>query len=97
MGTADLLVDTHVLVDHLRGKRRLTWDSGALALSVVTRCGLVAGSDVPERLRHLLSAMTELPVDTKVAELAGLTRRRTGIAIPDALTAATPSRTGSRS
>lgn len=33
--------------------------------------------------------MIELPIDTVIAELAGVTRRTTGIATPDALIAAT--------
>lgn len=33
--------------------------------------------------------MIELQIDRAIAELAGLTRRRTGIATPDALIAAT--------
>lgn len=89
MATAELLVDTDVLVDHLRGRRRLAPPVRWLGVSVVTRCELFAGSDEPERLRRLLAAMVELPVDGQVAELAGVTRRQTGIPTPDALIAAT--------
>lgn len=89
MATAELLVDTDVLVDHLRGRRRLAADIEQLAVSVVTRCELFAGRDEPEGLRHLLSPMIEFAIDAATAELAGLTRRRTGIATPDALIAAT--------
>lgn len=89
MVTAELLVDTDVLVDHLRGTHRLPSGAGPLGVSVVTRCELFAGRDDPEGLRHFLSPMIEYPIDTPVAELAGLTRRRTGIATPDALIAAT--------
>lgn len=89
MATADLLVDTDVLVDHLRGMRRLSTDAEKVAVSVVTRCELFAGRDESERLRRLLWPMIELPVDAAIAELAGVTRRRAGIATPDALIAAT--------
>lgn len=89
MATADLLVDTDVLIDHLRGARRLPAHGRTLAVSVVTRCELFAGRDDEERLRRLLAAMVELPVDAAVAELAGATRRSSGIATPDALIAAT--------
>lgn len=89
MATAELLVDTDVLVDHLRGTRRLSACVQPLAVSVVSRCELFAGHDEPGRLRRLLSSMIELPVDPATAELAGLTRRRTGISTPDALIAAT--------
>lgn len=89
MAAPDLLVDTDVLVDHLRGARRLPAGEASLAVSVVSRCELFAGADEPERLRRFLSPMLALPVDEAVAELAGLTRRATGIATPDALIAAT--------
>jgi predicted nucleic acid-binding protein len=89
VGTAELLVDTDVLVDHLRGDRRLSADGRRLGVSVVTRCELFAGRDEAERLRRLLSPMVDLPIDATIAELAGSTRRRTGLATPDALVAAT--------
>jgi predicted nucleic acid-binding protein len=89
VATAELLVDTDVLVDHLRGRRRLSADVQPLGVSVVTRCELFAGRDEPERLRRLLWPMIELPIDGAIAELAGLTRRSTGIPTPDALIAAT--------
>ncbi len=89
MATAELLVDTDVLVDHLRGARRLSVDGERLGISVVSRCELFAGRDEPERLRRFLSPLIELPIDQVVAELAGMTRRSTGIATPDALIAAT--------
>jgi predicted nucleic acid-binding protein len=89
VATADLLVDTDVLVDHLRGRRRLVADGRRLAVSVVSRCELFAGCDEPDRLRRLIAPMVELPIDAAIAELAGTTRRRTGIATPDALIAAT--------
>jgi predicted nucleic acid-binding protein len=89
VATAELLVDTDVLIDHLRGQRRLRAEGRRLSISVVTRCELFAGRDAPERLRWLLESMIELPVDSAIAELAGSTRRRTGITTPDALIAAT--------
>ncbi len=89
MATAELLLDTDVLIDHLRGQRRLRATGRLLGVSVVSRCELFAGRDEPERLRRLLGAMIELPVDGTIAEVAGATRRRTGIATPDALIAAT--------
>ena len=56
---------------------------------MVSCCELFAGRDEPERLRRFLWPMVELPIDAAIAELAGLTRRDTGIATPDALIAAT--------
>lgn len=89
MATAELLVDTDVLIDHLRGERRLRGEGRRLGVSVVSRCELFAGRDEPTVLRGLLRAMIELPIDSAIAELAGVTRRETGIATPDALIAAT--------
>jgi len=89
VATAELLVDTDVLIDHLRGQRRLRADSRRFGISVVSRCELFAGRDEPRRLRRFLWPMMELPIDAVIAELAGMTRRDTGIATPDALIAAT--------
>jgi predicted nucleic acid-binding protein len=89
VATADVLVDTGVLIDHLRGHRRLPADVERLGVSVVSRCELLAGADEPERLRRFLWPMIELALDSAIAELAGITRRRTGIVTPDALIAAT--------
>jgi predicted nucleic acid-binding protein len=89
VATAEVLVDTDVLVDHLRGARRLPADVERLGVSVVSRCELFAGADDPQRLRRFLWPMRELAIDSTIAELAGITRRRTGIATPDALIAAT--------
>jgi len=89
VATAELLLDTDVLIDHLRGARRLSVDRRRPGISVVSRCELFAGRDDPEGLRRFLSPMIELPIDGVIAELAGVTRRDTGIATPDALIAAT--------
>jgi len=89
VATAEVLVDTDVLIDHLRGDHRLSTDLRHLGVSVVSRCELFAGRDDPHRLRRFLAAMIDLPIDATIAELAGATRRDTGIATPDALIAAT--------
>lgn len=89
VATVELLVDTDVLIDHLRGERRLSAEGRMLGVSVISRCELFAGRDAPEQLRRLLGAMIELPVDAGIAELAGMTRRDSGIPTPDALIAAT--------
>jgi predicted nucleic acid-binding protein len=87
---ADLLVDTDVFIDHLRGDRRLLAGRDRLSYSVVTRAELFAGRSANrDGLRQLLAAHLELPVDREVAELAGLVRRETGARLPDALIAAT--------
>jgi predicted nucleic acid-binding protein len=87
---AELLVDTDVFIDHLRGARELRVGRNALSYSVITRCELFAGASADERLiGRLLSPFRELAVDRAVAESAGRIRRETGVRTPDALIAAT--------
>ena len=87
---ADLLVDTDVFVDHVRGSRALTPGRNRLFYSVLTRCELFGGARADEEgLRLLLGSFPELPVDRAVSERAGRLRRAAGIRTPDALIAAT--------
>lgn len=86
----DLLVDTDVFVDHLRGARRIQLGRDRIHYSVVTRCELFAGREMEEEtVRRLLDGFEELPVDRPVAERAGRLRRAGGLRTPDALIAAT--------
>ena len=87
---ADLLVDTDVCVDHLKGIKRLR-RSGRLAYSVITRAELLADQSADEpTLRRFLAGMDELPVDRRVAERAGRLRKDVpSLKMPDALIAAT--------
>lgn len=87
---ADLLVDTDVLVDHLRGARALRSGRQRLLYSVITRAELFAGATGDEpQVALLLGSLPELAVDRPVAERAGRIRRDVGIRLPDALIAAT--------
>jgi predicted nucleic acid-binding protein len=87
---ADVLVDTDVFVDHLRGARELQPGRDTISYSVITRCELFAGTHTEEAAVELLLApFRELPVDRAVAERAGRVRRETGIRTPDAIIAAT--------
>jgi predicted nucleic acid-binding protein len=86
---ADVLVDTDVFVDHLRGARAIEVGRHRLHYSVITRAELFAGSAATEVVSTLLEPLRELPVDGEVAERAGRIRRETGIRLPDALIAAT--------
>ncbi len=80
-----ILVDTSVLVDHLRGdadSRRATSEavrSGErLACSVVTKVEVLAGMRPDEErvTRRLLQALEWMPVDDAVAERAGALANR---------------------
>lgn len=86
-----LLVDTDVFVDHLRGVRRIADVAPPTsAVSVVTRAELLAGAATEhDAVRGLLAPLTELPVTAAIAERAGQVRRASGVALPDALIAAT--------
>lgn len=86
---ADTLLDTDVLVDHLRGARRLEV-AGDPAYSVVTRTELFAGRASQEAaVVRLLAPFRELPVEREVAERAGRLRREHGVRLADALIATT--------
>ena len=87
---ADLLVDTDVFIDHLRGARPVEAGRNRIHYSVVTRCELFSGrSAIDTIIRELLAPFAELHVDRAVSERAGLLRRETGLRTPDALIAAT--------
>lgn len=87
---ADLLVHSDVLVDHLRGARRLQPGPDRLSYSAVTRFDLFASEDADERrIQRLLSPFQELSLDRRVAERAGRLLRDTSLAAADALIAAT--------
>lgn len=87
-GAPVAVVDTDVLIDHLRGHRRLG-AAAVLAYSTVTRCELFTGTDNPDVVRRLLAALVEVDVDRGIAEAAGVIRKDRGLAVPDALVAAT--------
>ncbi|HEY6202035.1 MAG TPA: type II toxin-antitoxin system VapC family toxin [Candidatus Limnocylindria bacterium] len=86
---ADLLLDTDVLIDVLRGARRLAVTGHRVAYSVVTKAELFSGrAKDEEAVRVLLSPFRELDVDGTIAEHAGrLARVR--VDMSDALIAAT--------
>ncbi len=98
---AHLLIDTDVLVDHLRGleqaKRFLRGrrESGDLLYcSVITHAELLAGARPSEEplLRALLRTLQAVTINEAIAEQAGLYCRQYakshGLLLPDALIAA---------
>jgi predicted nucleic acid-binding protein len=87
---ADLLVDTDIFIDHLRGKRPFVPGRNRVFYSVITRAELFAGHNATEEpIRLLLAPFTEVTVDRSIAETGGLLRRDTAMPLPDALIAAT--------
>ena len=85
---ADLLVDTDVFVDHLRGARLLRVGRNRVHVSVITRCELLAGTSASAAITRMLEPFRELVIDRQTAERAGRIRRETGTRTPDALIAA---------
>jgi toxin FitB len=85
----DLLVDTELFVDHLRGATALEPRRHRVHYSVITRAELFAGNSATELISTLLAPFRELSVSRAIAERAGRIRREAGIRLPDALIAAT--------
>jgi predicted nucleic acid-binding protein len=86
---ADLLIDTDVFVDHLRGARELRVKRHRVSYSVVTRAELFAGNTATDLSARLLAPFRELDLNGAVAERAGRIVRELGTRLPDALIAAT--------
>jgi predicted nucleic acid-binding protein len=86
---ADLLVDTDVFIDHLRGAAAIKPGRHRLHYSVVTRAELFAGNTATNLSTQLLAPFKELNIDRVVAERAGRVAREFGVRLPDALIAAT--------
>lgn len=86
---ADLLVDTDIFIDHLRGARQLKPGRHRLHYSVLTRAELLAGNSASNLTAELLAPFRELVIDRAVAERAGRVVREFGLRLPDALIAAT--------
>ena len=86
---ADVLVDTDIFIDHLRGAAELKPRNHRLHYSVITRAELFAGTSATDTIVTLLSPFREIPVDRAIAERAGRIRLESGVRLPDALIAAT--------
>ncbi|MGD9995875.1 MAG: type II toxin-antitoxin system VapC family toxin [Ilumatobacteraceae bacterium] len=86
---SDLLVDTDIFIDHLRGAAALVPGRHRLYYSVVTRAELFAGNTATNLSSQLLAPFRELAVDRAIAERAGRVAREFAIRLPDALIAAT--------
>lgn len=85
---ADILVDTDVFIDHLRGASELKPGRHRLHYSVVTRAELVAGNSATDLVSQLLAPFREIPVNRPIAERAGRVEREFQLRLPDAIIAA---------
>ena len=86
---ADVLVDTDVFIDHLRGAAAIRAGRHRLHYSVITRAELFAGNTATNLTTQLLAPFRELSVDRAVAERAGRIVREFDVRLPDAIIAAT--------
>jgi predicted nucleic acid-binding protein len=106
-----IVVDSSVLIDHLRGSReakdaidRAPSEAGQRpAASVVTKVEILQGMRSYGRRAtyELFSLITWIPIDDKTAELAGgfaraYRRSHNGVGIPDYIVAATAARRRAR-
>ncbi|MFA0741032.1 MAG: hypothetical protein DFNUSKGM_001140 [Candidatus Fervidibacter sacchari] len=95
------VLDSDVLIDHLRGSRTYAgyierYERGELRgyISAITVAELLAAKRTREpterrRIERLLSLFVIVPIDATIAALAGELRRDFGISLPDAIVAAT--------
>ena len=86
---SDVLVDTDVFIDHLRGAFELRLGRYRVHYSMITRAELVAGNTATDLTIRLLAPFREIAVDRAVAERGGRIAREFGVRLPDALIAAT--------
>ena len=86
---ADVLLDTDIFIDHLRGATQIRPAKHRLHYSVITRAELFAGNTATNLAVQILAPFRELPVDRAVAERAGRVVREFGLRWPDAIIAAT--------
>src|SRR5215211_3689980 len=68
---ADVLVDTDVFIDHLRGAAELKPRRHRVHYSVITRAELFAGNSASDLFAQLLAPFREVDVDRAIAERAG--------------------------
>lgn len=93
------VIDTCILIDHFRGHQPATryiesLDDNEVILSVITEAEALSGEScntesVRERILHLLARWKHIEVSHDIALRAGDIKRAHGLALPDALIAAT--------
>jgi predicted nucleic acid-binding protein len=101
------LIDTDVLIDHLRGVEKayrfmqeIKFRESTIYYSVISKAEIYSGimPEEEERVASLFESMEEVPVDGRVAEDAGRYRKTFLVShklfLPDALIAASAKRVG---
>ena len=97
---AKYLIDTNILIDHLRGDpaanhllRDVETGRVRATISVITECELLSSPVLSTRderkIVELLELLPRVAVTSHIARLAGTLRRRYPITVADALIAAT--------
>jgi len=81
---ANVLVDTDIFIDRLRGRQELKAGRNTLHYSVITRAELVAGNSATDLVARLHAPFREHQVDRAVTERAGRIRREIGSKLPRA-------------
>ena len=101
------LIDTNVIIDHLRGEERardflkqLKAEEADILYSVITKAELYSGvrPKEEEKVASLLNSMEEVQIDGEIAVAAGRYRNKSyashGLLLPDALIAASAKQAG---
>lgn len=103
------LIDTDVIIDHLRGKKlasdflkKLKAEGCTIFYSVITKAEIYSGvrSEEEEIVADLLKSLTEISIDGEIAEAAGRYKSRFhashSLLLPDALIAACAKKVSAR-
>ena len=101
------LIDTDVIIDHLRGEekardflKQLKAEEADILYSVITKAELYSGvrPKEEEKVASLLNSMEEVRIDGEIAVAAGRYRNKLyashGLLLPDALIAASAKQVG---
>jgi len=85
----DVLVDSDVFIDHLRGATSFRSGGDRVSYSIITRAELFAGRDDERAMRVFLAGFHEIDLNESIAERAGRLRGDSSLPLSDALIAAT--------
>jgi len=101
------LIDTDVLIDHLRGEekalhflKQLNLQKSQIFYSVISKAEIYSGiiPDEEEEVSLLFRSMNEVPIDGEIAEISGRFKKMFfashGLLLPDAFVAASAKRVG---